>query len=340
MSKTTPIIAVTSGDPAGIGPEIVTSVFHTFRPSRSVALIIGAPEVFAASGGLNCPVVKDVDALRDFDPQSDGPVAMLHTGVGEPFPVGEDSRGGGMHAGRAVEIACDLARGGRIRAIVTAPASKKSLNLADFHFGGHTEMLAQYLNAPDCQMMMVYKNLRVVPMTRHVPVREISDRVIPETLTTCIRQTHQALRDDFGIDAPRIAVSGLNPHAGEGGVIGTEDDEVIAGVVANVSDQGWVVEGPVPADALFQRAHREHGEEGRVGSVDAYITMYHDQGLIPFKMLSQRRGVNVTVGLPVIRTSVDHGVAYDIAGTGAADIASMRAAYDLAEEIAIRRTEL
>jgi 4-hydroxythreonine-4-phosphate dehydrogenase len=242
-------------------------------------------------------------------------------------------------------MACELARNRSVVGIVTAPISKKSLNLGDFHYPGHTEMLAQYLNSPDCQMMMVYKDLRVVPMTRHVPIRDVASRISEDLLLTCLRETHRGLLEWFGIEAPRIAVAGLNPHAGEGGVIGTEERDVIAPVLDRLRDVGMDVTGPLPADSMFQSAGRlleetlaESSPRGD-DAPDAYVTMYHDQGLVPFKMVARRRGVNVTVGLPVIRTSVDHGCAYDIAGQGIAETASLREAYELAESLAHNRVE-
>ena len=209
-------------------------------------------------------------------------------------------------------------------------------------------MLARYLNAPDCQMMMVRRHLRVVPLTRHIPLSRVAGFVTADRLETCIRVTAEALRRDFRIPRPRIAVAGLNPHAGEDGVIGTEDRDVILPVVERLRAEGIGVSGPHPADSMFQSAPEaaRAADAPRRGTAktgswttrsrvapyyDAYIAMYHDQGLVPFKMLAQRRGVNVTVGLPVPRTSVDHGTAYDIAGKGIAEAESLLEAYKLAE---------
>jgi 4-hydroxythreonine-4-phosphate dehydrogenase len=324
-------IAVTIGDPAGIGPEIVARLFAGYRPGRSCAVLVGAPGAYGpwlAHSGLEAPTLADPTALADPDLP---PVVLLDTGVTDPFTVAAESPGGGRHAGRAIEIACELVRNRSAAAICTAPISKKALNLGDFHFAGHTEMLAQYLNSPDCQMMMVYKDLRVVPMTRHVPLREVAGRVTPELIETCVRETRRGLVEWFGIPAPKIAVAGLNPHAGEGGVIGSEEMDVIAPALTTLRGDGIDVEGPLPADALFQTAGRAQAPW------DAYIAMYHDQGLVPFKLLAQRRGVNVTVGLPAPRTSVDHGSAYDIAGRGIAETGSLREAYELAETLAGNR---
>lgn len=329
-----PTIAVTCGDPAGIGPEIVAHLFGAFRPAHSRALLIGAPAAFGhwrEHFSLDVPVAGTLEeAFSDAETR----VAILDTGVSATFEPGVESAGGGRHAGRAIEVACELAKSESVAAIVTAPISKKSLNLADFHYPGHTEMLAQYLNAPGCQMMMVAGGLRVVPMTRHVPIRDVAGAITEGLIVTCVRATLTALHEVFGVASPRIAVAALNPHAGDGGVIGDEEIEVIIPALGRLRDEGIDVTGPLPADAMFQSALV--GMNDGAPPYDTYVTMYHDQGLVPFKMVAQRRGVNVTVGLPVIRTSVDHGTAFDIAGGGTAETGSLLEAYKLAESLASR----
>ena len=337
------VIAVTAGDPAGIGPEIVARLFAQFRPDRSAAVLVGALGALGPwleRAGLEPYLVTDdpagaVEAARG----SAGRVVVHDTGVGDPFPTGVDSEAGGRHAGEAIKRACELTKNWPVGAIVTAPISKKSLNLAKFHFSGHTEMLARYLNAPDCQMMMVCGGLRVVPLTRHVPLSEVSGHITLESVVTCVRVVAGALATDFGVASPRIAVAALNPHAGDGGVLGGEEEAVIIPALEGLRAEGIDADGPFPADALFPQAYRQYRAKplGR-GAYDAYIAMYHDQGLAPFKMISQRRGVNVTVGLPIVRTSVDHGVAYDVAGTGKAETESLWEAYKLAEELCLRKT--
>lgn len=327
-----PWIAVTTGDPAGVGPEITAHLFAGWRPGTSVVLLVGswrALAPWAERFGLECPVVP---AGPDPAVPAGAAVAVLDTGVEEVVPLARDSRAGGRHAGRAVEVACELAKNRSVAAIVTAPLSKKSLNLAEFHYQGHTEMLARYLKSPHCQMMMVHENFRVVPLTRHLPLRDVPGQVTAERIVTCVVEVERALRGDFGVASPRIAVAGLNPHAGEGGEIGAEESDVIAPTLEGLRRDGHAVEGPFSADALFQAAVGDAGPR-----YDAFVAMYHDQGLIPFKMTARRHGVNVTVGLPVVRTSVDHGTAYDIAGRGTAETGSLRAAYELAEELAARR---
>jgi 4-hydroxythreonine-4-phosphate dehydrogenase len=331
MSKqsSVPLIAVTSGDPGGIGPEIIATLFSGYRPPRSCALVVGAPSLWKSNRnfgpGVEVVSLDSVPTLR----RKRGGVYILDSGCRAAFRRGADSRGGGRHAGAALDAACDLVTRGLAAGIVTAPISKRALNMAGYRFTGHTELFARYLDAPDCQMMMAYRDLRVVPITRHIPLKRVSAALTPTRIVTALVVVDRALRRQFGIRRPRIAVSGLNPHAGEGGTIGTEEKRIIAPALRRARRRGIDVTGPEPGDALFQAAQS--------GTFDAFLAMYHDQGLIPFKMLAKRRGVNVTLGLPVVRTSVDHGVAYDIAGKGVASSASLRAAYRLAEKLVIGR---
>jgi 4-hydroxythreonine-4-phosphate dehydrogenase len=190
-------------------------------------------------------------------------------------------------------------------------------------------MFSHYFDAPDCQMVMVHRDLRVVPLTRHLPLKDVSATLTVERVTAGLLAVDAALKEEFGVTKPHLAVAGLNPHAGDGGVVGTEEIDVIVPAIKRARRRGVKVTGPVPGDALFQQTGS--------GKFDAFLSMYHDQGLIPFKLISKRRGINVTVGLPLVRTSVDHGVAYDIAGKGVASVASLAAAYRLAEQLANRR---
>jgi 4-hydroxythreonine-4-phosphate dehydrogenase len=330
VSKRKPIIAVTSGDPAGIGPEIVASFFAAFRPSGSRALIIGAPKVFEPyleRMNEQFSVTREDEILRLGGVEA--PVVLLDTGCRERYRPGRDSQGGGQHAGMGLELACRLANRGIVDGLVTAPISKRSLHMAGHRFAGHTELLAKRFTAPDCQMVMVYRKLRIVPLTRHVPIKKVSANLTVARIVTGVAVLHRALREQFGIDRPNIALAGHNPHAGEGGVLGREEIEVIEPAIRSLRRRRMRVTGPVPGDALFQHIP--------TGTFDAFVSMYHDQGLIPFKMLARRRGVNVTVGLPIVRTSVDHGVAYDIAGQDIASTVSLKAAYRLAEKLVRRR---
>jgi 4-hydroxythreonine-4-phosphate dehydrogenase len=340
-------IAVTPGEPGGIGPEITAHLFAGFTPARSTAWIIGAwsvlepwferygvaPVVIRAR--VNRPDVGDLLStaleMRSHPArEAEGPrVFVLDTAPRERYARGRDSRGGGRHSGFALEVACRLASEGLVEGIVTGPISKNSLQLGGYPFSGHTELLSRHFRAPHCQMMMVYRMLRVVPLTRHIPLTDVSGALSTEKILAALRVVSDSLVWEFGVPQPHLAVSGLNPHAGEGGVLGSEEIEIIAPAIRRARRLGIRVTGPVPGDALFQEAES--------GTFDAFIAMYHDQGLIPFKMISKRRGVNVTVGLPVVRTSEDHGVAYDIAGKGRASTESLKEAYLLAETLVRRR---
>ncbi len=344
-TSTLPVIAVTSGDPAGIGPEITARLFARIKPGKSIPLIVGSPTAFGPwlqRAGLKAGdyefVIDPAEAV--LKARESSRLIVLDTGETSEFTVGEDSAGGGSHAGKAIKHACQLVNNLSVQGIVTAPISKKSLNLANFRFAGHTEMLARYLNAPDCQMMMVRGYLRVVPLTRHIPLDEVSGHITQESILTCVRVVSEALVNDFNVPAPRIAVAGLNPHASDQGVIGNEEAETIVPALARLREDGVDIAGPVPADALFPQAYRDFVDRpDERGTYDAYIAIYHDQGLAPFKMMAQRRGVNVTVGLPAVRCSVDHGVAYDITGRGTGETESLFEAYKLAEEMCCNRPD-
>ena len=330
--KRKPVIAVTIGDPGGIGPEIVARMFARYRPSRSIVLLIGSVRVLEPLLGRARGRVRRVETqyIREAcDSTRPGHILVLDTGCRTRYAVGRDSCGGGRQAGEALDIACQLVDDQRVDGLVTAPVSKRSLILAGYPFTGHTEMFAEYLRAPDCQMMMVYRKFRVVPLTRHIPVHEVSAALTADRIVTALGVVWRALITDFGIPEPHMAVAALNPHAGEGGMVGREEGDAIEPALRRARRKGLRITGPVAGDSLFQQPAN--------GTFDAFVSMYHDQGLIPFKMAARRRGVNVTVGLPVVRTSVDHGVAYDIAGKGIASMTSLEAAYRLAEKLVTRR---
>ena len=229
----------------------------------------------------------------------------------------------------AIARAVDLARDGTASGVVTAPINKKALkDGADFPHPGHTEYLAALAGGADVVMMLACSELRVVPATIHIPLDRVPEALTPETLETCLRVTHEGLRRDFGIAHPRIAVAGLNPHAGEGGTMGRQEVEWIAALVERLGpDLGCF--GPLPADTMFHAGARS--------GYDAAVAMYHDQALIPIKTVDFAGGVNVTLGLPFIRTSPDHGTAFDIAGKGVANPTSMVAAIRMAWDMAGRR---
>jgi 4-hydroxythreonine-4-phosphate dehydrogenase len=235
-----------------------------------------------------------------------------------------DARAGDA-AFRYVEKATALARSGRVAAIATAPLNKEAMHLAGHKYPGHTEILARLTGTEDYAMMLVTDELRVIHVSTHVALREAIERVQPERELAVIRLAHASMRK-LGVESPRVAVAGLNPHAGENGLFGTEDAERIRPAIEDAREEGIDASGPHPPDTVLMRARR--------GVFDIVVVQYHDQGHIPVKLMGFDTGVNVTVGLPFFRTSVDHGTAFDIAGTGEADHASMRAALDLARALA------
>ncbi len=225
--------------------------------------------------------------------------------------------------------AIDLALEGEVSGMVTGPISKTALNLSGYPYPGHTELLAAKTGAYEVAMMLAGGEFRVVLATIHCALAEVPGRLSEEGLLRLFRLTCQALAADFGLEEPRLGVAALNPHAGEGGLFGREEEEIITPAVQKAQAEGLPVSGPFPADTLFWRHHQ--------GEFAAIVAMYHDQGLIPLKLLHFLDGVNVTLGLPIIRTSVDHGTAYELAGTGKAHPGSLKAALVLAAEMARRR---
>lgn len=330
-----PILAVTLGDPAGIGPEIALKAAAALAPDLPARgyslLILGDPSTLAASAGaLGLPLPPTV-AEADL-PGLQG-AAILPTRSGsEPFRPGELSAEAGDQAFRAVAAATRLAMAGQVAAIVTGPLNKEALNLAGHAYAGHTEMLAELTGVRDSAMMLAHGDFRVSHVSTHCALEEVPRRATRERIARVIDLTSDTLRR-LGIAQPRIAVAALNPHAGEGGIFGRHDIDVTEPLVADLRRRGQDVTGPVPGDTVFVKM--------RGGAFDAVVAMYHDQGHIPVKLLGFQMdrttglwtglsGVNVTLGLPVIRTSVDHGTAFDIAGRGIAEATSLIEAIDYA----------
>jgi 4-hydroxythreonine-4-phosphate dehydrogenase len=290
-----PRIGITVGDPAGIGPEISIKAAADPRVLDLCEPVLYGPH--------------DAKALQ-------------------PFTPGQVSADAGRAAYDAIVMAVEHARAGRIDAIATAPINKEAFALAGIPFKGHTDLLAMLTKSGPAVMMFYAEPLRVVLATVHVALREVPSLLTRELADFIIDITAREL-PRFGYPRPRIAVAGLNPHAGEHGVIGSEDDAVLRPAVEAARGRGLDVSGPLPADTVFGRAAR--------GDVDVVIACYHDQGLIPVKLLAFGRAVNVTLGLPIIRTSVDHGTAFDIAGRGVADHSSLVEAIGLAARLATAR---
>jgi 4-hydroxythreonine-4-phosphate dehydrogenase len=327
-----PFIAITMGDPAGIGPEIIAKVFteaKVFSFCRPV--VVGSTRVMKkAIKDLDLALtVKSIPSLRSATPGR-GHIDVLNT---ENVDMAKHRWGRpGVFSGKAVveyiKQAVELALEGQVAAIVTAPISKEMMNAAGTRYAGHTELLAALTGAKDFGMMFVGGGLRLILVTIHLPLKDVTKLIKKQRVLRTIRLADRAMRS-LGFPRPRIGVAALNPHAGEGGLFGGEEQQEILPAVLEARSHGIDASDPLPADTLFYQA--------RNGRFDIVVAMYHDQGLAPLKMLAFGNAVNITVGLPIIRTSVDHGTAYDIAGKGCADPASLREAIGLAAVMAAHR---
>ena len=327
-------IAVTMGDPAGIGPDIALgSWLERARRRLPAFALYGDPQVLQARAralGAVVPIAT-IASLKGTAAVFAGALPVM------PVPTSGSAAGGDAAIIAAIETATAAVISGEALALVTNPITKRTLNLAHLPYPGHTEFLAELAarhgggSRPRPVMMLVADELKVVPATVHIALTAVAKALTRPLLLETIRITAAALTLDFGIERPRIAVTGLNPHAGEGGLIGREEAETIAPAIAELAAEGLSVTGPHPADTLF------HAEARR--TYDAAVAMYHDQALIPLKTLAFDRGVNVTLGLPFVRTSPDHGTAFALAGTGKARPSSFMAALQLAAELGRRRAE-
>jgi 4-hydroxythreonine-4-phosphate dehydrogenase len=327
-------IAITMGCPVGIGPEILLKFFtKTDNFSKYIPVILGDIGVLQRCA-TELKINAQFLAWHPGIPIRTGQIPVLELSRLNAHDLiwGHPTITTGKAMVSYIENAVSLILNGTFSAMVTCPISKASLNRAGYTFPGHTEMLAALTRSPNYVMMMAGSKLRVTLATIHCPLASVPPRLNKEILTTLIQTTNTALHRDFGISAPRIAMAALNPHAGESGLFGNEEEEIILPAIQKMQALGIQVQGPFPPDTIFFKAAS--------GMYDAVICMYHDQGLIPFKLLHFKDGVNVTLGLPIVRTSVDHGTAYDIAGKGLADPASLSAAVDLAASIAVNRETL
>ena len=331
LGTTARLIGITMGCPVGVGPEIVLRCLAAppnlggFQP-----VVLGDPGVLSRCS-LQLGLAARIVQWQPGRPVVPGTVAVLplsELGVSD-CQWGRPTALTGKAMARYIEEAVRLIGEGELSGMVTCPITKTALKAAGYTYPGHTEMLAALTGVDDFAMMLAGDRLRVTLVTIHRPLAEVAGALTTEAVGRLIDITGQALRRDFGLAAPRLAVAGLNPHAGEGGMFGDEEERLIAPAVAAAKGRGWQVAGPFPPDTVFFKAAR--------GEFDAVVCMYHDQGLIPFKLLHFEDGVNVTLGLPLVRTSVDHGTAYDIAGKGLASPASLTAACGLAAEIVTNR---
>ncbi|WP_181348048.1 4-hydroxythreonine-4-phosphate dehydrogenase PdxA [Thalassobacillus sp. CUG 92003] len=328
-----PIIGITMGDGAGVGPEIIVKSLNDEVFDQAIPLVIGDQKRLETAAEMLSSdlALKKVGVEDDFNP-SDGDVLCLDLDLlPDELPFGEVSKEAGHAAFAYLKTAIELANKGKIDAICTAPLNKEALHKGGHHYPGHTEILAELTQTRDFAMMLSSPKLKVIHVTTHIGLRDAIDRIEPNRVYDVVKMAHDTLSQS-GIKQPKIAVCGINPHAGENGLFGygEEEEKVIPGV-ERAQGQGIDVIGPLPADTLFFRAVR--------GDFDIVVAMYHDQGHGPIKVLGLDAGVNITVGLPIIRTSVDHGTAFDIAGQGIADEKSMLEAIRQAIELAPKREQ-
>nr|WP_207623787.1 4-hydroxythreonine-4-phosphate dehydrogenase PdxA [Rhodobacter calidifons] len=309
---------MTCGDPSGIGPEIAAKAWA----SGARFVWIGDPR--------HLPPGTSWRTVAEGEAPGEGPLAVLVQDFAAPASPGRPDPANAPGVVAAIDRAVRLVRAGKAAAICTGPINKKALkDGAGFAFPGHTEYLAHLAGVDRVVMMLACPGLRVVPATIHIPLSEVPAALTEELLEATIRITHAGLVRDFGLAAPRIAVAGLNPHAGEGGAMGWEEERMIRPLIRRLANEGMAISGPWPADTLFHAAARARH--------DVAVCAYHDQALIPIKTIDFAGGVNVTLGLPFVRTSPDHGTAYDIAGQGRADPSSLIAALRMARDMAAAR---
>jgi len=326
-----PVIGITLGDINGIGPEVV---IKTLNDSRILNLI--TPVIFGSTKTL--AYYRKMFELHNFQysqVKAEGMINYHKINVVNcweemvEIKVGSVTTEGGQCAYKSLTKAVNYLKKGHVDALVTAPINKKNIHSDDFDFVGHTDYLTTEFEAPDSLMLMVSENVRVGLVSAHVPIREVANQVTTENVESKLKIFIKTLREDFGIEKPKIAVLGLNPHAGEEGMIGTEEVEVLDPLINKFRQQGKLIFGPFPPDGFFATLqHKKY---------DGILAMYHDQGLIPFKLMDFEMGVNYTAGLSIIRTSPDHGTAYGIAGKNISDHTSMQEAVYLAAKIVKNR---
>ena len=330
-----PIVAVTMGDPAGVGPEVILKALtdpvikNSCRP-----LILGDWGVLQRTRASRKQPAKLIcwkhgQPLLPLIDGGDGFVICALSSLSQKQSrPGLPSKAGGHAAYRYIYVAAKLALSKAVDAIATAPISKSILQRAGYNYPGHTELLAELSHTAECRMMLIGKKLRVVLVTGHLAFTKVAGALTRDGIRTTVELAHRSLRDLFAIQRPRLAIAALNPHGGEEGIFGNEEQELLVPAVRWAKAKGISVQGPFPADSLFHQAVR--------GDYDAVVCMYHDQGLIPLKLHHFFGGVALTLGPPFIRTSVDHGTAYDIAGTDQADETSMKEAILLAARLAVQ----
>ena len=322
---TTPLIAVTAGEPAGIGPDLCVELAQRRLPAR-IVVVADRELLRGRARRLRVPLRLVEFSPADSLKSSAGALMVCHVPLERPAAAGQLDSSNSRYVLRILETAADGCREGRFDAMVTAPLQKSVINDAGIPFTGHTEFLAERTGTEHVVMMLVGGGMRVALATTHLALKDVAHRITREGLERTLRVLRQDLIRKFSVAAPRIVVAGLNPHAGESGFLGREETEIIVPVLEKLRRAGFDLVGPLPADTLFHPK--------RLKDCDCVLAMYHDQGLPVLKYASFGAGVNVTLGLPFIRTSVDHGTALDLAGTGRAEIGSLVEAIKLAAQLA------
>lgn len=342
MPSSSSRILLTPGDINGIGPEVALQALLQLREKlRLPVVLIGSPEIWdfyiRLNPGFDIPIIP-VKQLQDVPEDGFGiynlePASIKRSAERLQPEPGKLSRSAGYVSMMAIEAAAKACISGAASAMVTGPISKEAVNLAGFSIPGHTEYLAEQDGAENVVMMLTSGGLRVVPLTTHIPIKDVSRAISKELIIQKCSTIYTSLKRDFGIETPKIAVLGLNPHAGDGGIIGREEIAQIRPALSQLTKkEGIAAEGPFAADGFFASRAYEH--------YDAVLSMYHDQGLVPFKSLTFNKGVNFTAGLSFIRTSPDHGTAYALAGKQKAEAGSMAEAIEMAQHLSLsRRTE-
>ncbi len=326
MKNNRPVIGITMGDPVGIGPELIhlalsdPGIYKQCNP-----LIIGDKNILTQVKELTSSRLE-INSIKhpDHGIYQWGTLDVINLSNLSPEKIswGNPTPETGKAMVDYIKYAIDLAKKGDTSAVTTCPINKVAMKMGGCNFSGHTELLAHRTNTDNYAMMLTGKTLSVILVTIHISLKEIFKKITPPEILRIIEMTHQSLKNNFGIKQPRIAIAGLNPHAGEDGLFGNEETEIIMPAIKFAREKNINASGPFPPDTVFVNA--------RKGEFDAVVCMYHDQGLIPFKLVHFSDGVNTTLGLPIIRTSVDHGTAYNLAGTGKADPNSLKEAIKMA----------
>lgn len=325
-----PLIGITIGDPAGVGPEVILKALkHKKIFELCIPVIIGDINVVKRAARI-VNFEEKINLIKDFDQCKEGELNLISLdNVKFDYQFGKVQPECGRVAFEYIKTGIELATAKKIDAVVTAPINKEALNMAGYRYSGHTEIFADLTKTPDYAMLLASKSLRVIHVSTHVSLRKACDMVKQDRVYKVIKLADEAVRG-LGMHSPRIAVAGLNPHAGEKGLFGDEEIKEIIPAIEKAKQEDLNVTGPLPPDTIFL-----HCKEGKY---DIAVAMYHDQGHIPLKLVDFMGGVNITVGLPIIRTSVDHGTAFGKAGKGTADETSMLRAIEMAVQLALHRS--